>query len=121
MITNKNRPDHHHNSDFPESIARQLNHAAGQLDADTVAALHRARNIALAKQVRHKPVLELAGMHGLYRLMPHSPHQWLAAIILLGAILVSAASYWHHEREHEASHLDIAILTDDMPMEIFID
>ena len=121
MTTNKNQPDYHHNSNSPESIARQLTHAAGQLDSDTVVALQRTRNVALAKQVQHQHVLELAGGHGIYRLMPHSPYQWLAAIILLGAILVSTASYWHHEREHEVSHLDIAILTDDMPMEIFVD
>jgi hypothetical protein len=111
---------HVHDSS-PESIAKLLTIATRELDADTVNALQRARNTALARQPLRKPVLALGNVHGAHWPTPHSAPQWVYAIILLGAILVSVTSYWHHAREHEMSHLDIAILTDDLPMEIFVD
>jgi hypothetical protein len=105
----------------PESIAELLTIATRELDTGTVSRLRRARHIALARQSLRKPVLALGNMHGVHWPIPHSAPQWVYAIILLGAILVSVTSYWHHAREHEMSHLDIAILTDDLPMEIFVD
>ncbi|HEY0666361.1 MAG TPA: DUF3619 family protein [Gallionella sp.] len=115
------RPAKGHPHDIaPESIAKLLSRAAGELDAGTLAALQRAHNIALARQSLHKPVLSLGTAHGIHWPVPHSTSKWkYAATILLAAALVSVASYWHHERD--TSHLDIAILTDDLPMEIFVD
>ena len=117
-----------HPKDFaPESIAKLLTDAAAQLDPGTMTALHHARNAALAKQSLRKPVLALSGEHGAtHRLIPHSAQQWAVVTTLLVAVLVSVAGYWHHGREHDTnhhdmSHLDIAILTDDMPMDVFVD
>jgi len=121
MNMNADQPDNHPQNTAPESIAKLLTSAAGQLDADTVAALRRARNVALARQSLHKPVLALSSGYGTHRLIPHSAQQWTAVAILLIAVLVSVVGYWHHGNEHDMSHLDIAILTDDLPMEIFVD
>jgi len=121
MSTNTKTSDNHQQNIAPESIAKLLSSAAGQLDADTVAALRRARNIALARQKQRKPVLALSSGHGTHWLIPHSAQQWTTVAILLVTLLVGVAGYWHHEHEHDLSHLDVAILTDDLPMEIFVD
>ncbi len=110
----------------PESIARLLTHSAEKIDTKTIEGLRRARNVALNRQSIHKPYFALSSGHTTHLLTPHSPQQWVAAIILLIAVLVSLAGYWHHGAEHDSnhhdmSHLDIAILTDDLPMEIFLD
>lgn len=107
----------------PEQVARLLTRSAQQLDGDTVAALRRARDVALEKQLVGKPVFALSTGRGTHRLMPHSAYQWAATTILLVAILAGGISYWHHAQESEPdiSHLDVAILTDDLPLEVFVD
>lgn len=118
---NQNNTTANTHDSSPESIAKLLTIATRELDAGTVDALQRARNIALARQSLRKPVLALGNVHGVHWPIPHSAPQWVYAIVLLVAILASVTGYWHHAREHEMSHLDIAILTDDLPMEIFVD
>jgi len=110
----------------PESIVKLLTSSAAQLDTETVSALSHARHVALERQSLHQPVFAFSSEYGTHRLIPHSTQQWMATIMLLVALLVSVASYWHHESEqgmnqHDMSYLDIAILTNDLPMEIFVD
>lgn len=110
----------------PESIAKLLTRSADTLDSETTDKLRRARNVALSRQPAHNSVLALSSGNAAHLLIPHTPQQWFATIILLAALLVSLASYWHHGAEPEVnnqdmSHLDLAILTDDLPMEIFLD
>ncbi len=105
----------------PNRIAKLLTHAAEQLDNDTVAALHRARNRALERQAATKPVFTLSAGHHIHWPMPHTIPQWVGTAVLLVTIVAGGISYWHHAHEHEMSHLDIAILTDDMPLEVFVD
>jgi len=121
MNTNTNSPTGHTRDIAPEHIAQLLTRAAQQMDGDTVAALRRARNTALERQSQSKRVFALSTGRGVYWPMPHSAYQWVAIAILLMAALVGGINYWHHIHEREMSHLDIAILTDDLPMEIFID
>jgi len=40
---------------------------------------------------------------------------------LLVAILMFAAGYWQHAQEQQISEIDVAILTDEMPIEVFVD
>lgn len=118
----KNTPSNNNRQPLTmESIAKLLTQATQQLDASTVDALRRARNVALERQLQNKPVFALNTEHGAHWLIPHSTHQWVAAIILLVAILFGGVNYWQHTQEHELAHLDTAILTDDMPLEIFVD
>ena len=118
---NTNSPNNNPRDIAPERIARVLTRAAQQLDDDTVAALRRARNVALQRQSLSKPVFALSTGHSIHWPIPHTIHQWMAMAILLIAALAGGISYWHHAHEREMTHLDIAILTDDLPMEIFID
>lgn len=105
----------------PEAIAGLLTRAAEQLDDDTVAALRRARSLALERQALSQPAFALSTGHSTHWPIPHTIHQWMVMAILLIAALAGGISYWHHAHEREMTHLDIAILTDDLPMEIFID
>ena len=105
----------------PERIARMLTHAVQQLDGHTVAALRRAHNAALEKQSQRKPVFALSAGHGMHWLILHSAHQWAATAILFAVILFGGVQYWEHTHESEVAHLDIAILTDDLPLEVFVD
>lgn len=118
MNTNTDLPN---NGIAPEHIAQLLTRASQQLDGNTTSALHRARNAALGRQSQNKPVFALNTGHGMRWLMPHSTHQWLATIILLVAILLGGLGYWQHAHENDLSNLDAAILTDDLPLEVFVD
>lgn len=112
---------HHPQPVDPQKISELLARASSDLDDNTLAALRRARNLALEHQTSREPALALPAGHGLHWLVPHTPHQWAATAILLIAILVGGVGYWHHATELELSHLDVAILTDELPMEIFVD
>lgn len=105
----------------PKRVAELLTDATNRLDAKTVADLRGARSVALARQAQHRPAYALSAGHGMYWLVPHTAHQWLATAILLVTMLAGAIGYWHHANELESSHLDVAILTDELPMEVFID
>ena len=107
----------------PERIAELLTRSAQQLDDNTVTALSRARHIALQRQLQSKPVFALSTGHEAHWLIPHSAQQWMATIIVLVMILFSGVSYWQsmQAQEPDISRLDIAILTDDLPLEVFVD
>jgi hypothetical protein len=101
-------------------IAKLLTHGTQQLDDNIVSSLRNAREAALQKQRVHAPVFALSATgHHLH--LPHSPRHWLAAAILLAALLIGAASYLNNAQELPGNPLDIAILTDDIPLEAFID
>ena len=104
-----------------EAIAKLLTRATQQLDTGTVTALQRARNIALGRQLQKKHVFALSTGQGAHWLMPHSTHQWVAVAILLVAMLFGGITYVHHTQEHDLAHLDAEILTDDLPLEVFVD
>lgn len=123
MNTNSPNPNNNRQCITPEAITSLLTRSTQQLDICTVEALHRARNIALERQFRKKSVFALnaAPVHGAHWLIPHSTHQWAAAVIVLVTILVGGINYWQHAQEHELSHLDAEILIDDLPLEVFVD
>lgn len=103
----------------PEHVVRHLTRAAQRLDDNTVVSLQRARNMALDKLPLSQPVYSLSVVRGW--LSPHSMHQRVATIILLLAMLFGGLSYWQHMHESELSHLDAAILSDELPLEVFVD
>ena len=104
-----------------EAIGKLLTRAAQQLDSGTVTALRRARDVALERQLQKKHIIALSTGHGTHWLMPHSTHQWVAVAILLVAVLFGGITYVHHAQEHDLTHLDAEILTDDLPLEVFVD
>ncbi len=101
-----------------KSIRNLLDHATDHLDPATAAHLHSARNHALAKQNTR------VAWHGSLACTAREHHRipfWALSILLAGGLLLCTITYWHHAAEHDHSDIDIAILTDDLPVDVYID
>lgn len=102
-----------------------LNRSTHELPPSITGKLRAARQLALQRQkVAHTaPALAWLGEHGF---LLHSPGraqrawQWGAAATLALALAVGYA-YWQHQAVHEHAELDIAILTDDLPVHMYVD
>lgn len=101
-------------------IAQLLTQSARQLDTNTLSALAGARQNALKRQLVRAPAAVLSTGRWTHNLIPHSGQQWLATGLLV-VILVLSAGYWQHTQEQQISELDVAILTDELPIEVFVD
>ena len=99
-------------------VAHLLTRSSEQLDDEIVAALREARTVALQKQRAHAPVFSLSTVgHRAHHLMPHTTNQWVATAILAIALIAGVADYLQQTQVP----LDLDILTDDLPMEVFVD
>jgi hypothetical protein len=109
----------------PEKIAQLLSKSTQQLDGATLSALANARQNALIKQSVRAPVFTLTSasahtsLRWADRLIPHSAQPWIAAGLLV-AILFAGTSYWQHVQEQQINETDVAILTGDLPIEVFV-
>ena len=121
MNMKTNPPNWNYKNIAPERIAQLLSRAAQQLDDRTASALRRARNIALERQSLSSPVFALSTKHGSHWSMSHAAQQFGATITLLIAMLFGGLNYLHHAQENDLSQLDIAILTDELPLEVFVE
>lgn len=105
----------------PEQIKQLLNRSLSRLDQPTLSRLHDARMQALAHYGARSaaPAFAWAGN----RRAPHAHHKsyYGAAVVLLIALLFSVTVYWQQTTEHEVSEVDIAILTDELPIEVYVD
>lgn len=110
----------------PGKIAQLLTQGTRQMDAVTISALVNARQNALKRQSARAPVFTLtpASAHTSARwtdrLLPHSAQPWIAALLLV-AVLIAGTSYWQHVQEQQIDETDVAILTDELPIEVFVD
>jgi len=101
-------------------IAQLLTQNTQRLNAGTLSALAKARQGALQRQNTHEHISVHATGRWAHLLLSLSSHQWLSAG-LLAAMLFIGASYWHQSQEQQIAELDVAILTDDLPIEVFVD
>ncbi len=106
-------------------IGQLLNRSTAQFDNDTLDKLRVARRNALQYQqtAQQAPVSAWLSQHGLiYRHAPHS-HKALSfgMAALLAMILLNGVLYWHYSYEHDHSEIDIAILTDELPVDMYVD
>ena len=109
----------------PGKIAQLLTQSSRQLDDDTTSALANARHNAIKRQLVSAPEVALSTGHWTHSLAPHSGQQWLATGLIVAA-LIFTAGYWqyiHEQRnqEQQISAIDVAILIDDLPIEVFVD
>lgn len=108
----------------PGKITRLLTQGARQLNAVTISALVSARQNALKKQLVRSPAYTLASASSsarwANRMIPHTAQAWVAAGLLV-AILVAGTSYWQNVQEQQIDETDVAILTDELPIEVFVD
>lgn len=110
---------------YINTIKELLDKSSSQLAPHTLENLRSARINALEHQrTQHSvPVLSWLGHQGKQHESFRSSKSlnWLIAA-LLAACLIIVASYWHtHVTEHEISEVDLAILTDDLPIHAFLD
>jgi hypothetical protein len=107
-------------------IKELLNVATSQLSHETLDKLRMARTRAMDRQrIRQSvPVLAwLGGNHSGQNETQHlsKPMLWLIGAVL-AASLITGATYWrNYTIEHDIAEVDIAILIDDMPINVFLD
>ena len=114
----------------PQKVAKLLTQSTRQLDGATLTALVNARQSALKKQLVRAPIFALypAGLHTspgwANRLLPLSAQPWVTTWLaagLLAVALIAGTGYWQHLEEQQINELDVAILTDELPIEVFVD
>jgi hypothetical protein len=102
-----------------------LNSSILQLAQDTLGKLRAARSRALDHQRTRStvPVLAWLGHHGERNDSFHMSNSmsWAVAALFV-ACLISGATFWqNYSSEHEICDVDIAILTDDLPIHVYLD
>jgi Protein of unknown function (DUF3619) len=106
-------------------IKELLDESTLQLTPVTLEKLRNSRSRALAHQRTHSrvPVLAWLGHHGGQHDSFHMSKSmsWAVAALFV-ACLVSGATFWqNYTSEHEICDVDIAILTDDLPIHVYLD
>jgi hypothetical protein len=109
----------------PEPIKQLLNRSLAQLDQSTLASLRASREQALGRYEVHSATLPLfawAGEHTIWKASAprHSGYYWIG-VLLLVVSLFSSIAYWQQTIDSDTSADDIAILTDDLPIQYYID
>lgn len=107
-----------------EKVKRLLNRSVTRLEQPVLERLHDARTQALVRyEARHRasPIVAWAGSFAWGAASTPQKTHILAAAVLLAAVLFGAATYWNQVEDDALSELDIAILTDELPMHIYID
>lgn len=107
-----------------EKIKHLLNRSVTRLDQPVLERLHNARTQALVRyeaRRRASPIVAWAGSFAWSAAGTPQKTHILAAAVLLAAVLFGAATYWNQVEDDALSELDIAILTDELPMHVYID
>jgi hypothetical protein len=101
-----------------KEIGRLLDRSAGQLDRSTLNRLETVRHLALQKQRisgrARDGELSLGRLH-----LPGYAFNWIVAAVVAGLLVINL-SYWNHTFERDHSDIDIAILTDDLPVDVYV-
>jgi hypothetical protein len=105
-------------------IGQLLNRSAAQINKETLDKLHSARRTALKHQCTQQqaPVLAWLTEHGVihHGSTPYHRIYNFGMAVLLVMILFGGALYWQ-QLSNDHSDIDIAILTDDLPVEMYVD
>jgi hypothetical protein len=104
-----------------KEIGRLLDRSANQLNRSTLNGLHAARKNALQNQrVSATTWVNQNGMlHGRLQLSQRALNWIIAGVV--ASLLVINLAYWDRMSEHDHSDIDIQILTDDLPVDMFVD
>jgi hypothetical protein len=106
-------------------IKELLQTSTRQITPATLEKLRGARTRALDHQRVQStiPVLAWLGLNsGKNNTNPMSRLTNLAIIVLFVACLISGVTFWHsYSTEREIGELDVAILTGDLPIHVYLD
>lgn len=105
----------------PNKITRLLNQSARQLDEHTLSVLQQARAKAMQRQAASAHTLKLAGVPLTELLVPHSMRQWIVTGLLALALVVGAGMWWQNLHHQQLIDTDVELLTDELPIEVFVD
>ncbi len=102
-------------------IAQLLDRSANQLNRSTLNELHAARQRALEHQrVSTSGWVSRNGtLHGHLHLSQRALNWVIAAIV--ASLLVINLTYWERAFDHDHSDIDVQILTDDLPVDMYVD
>jgi hypothetical protein len=107
----------------PNSIKQLLNRSVSKIDRNTIESLRSSRNQALQRhrELQHAPVQAWLTHHGLWAGGSHSHHKQIywALIVIFAACLFTGITYIQHD--HDRSDVDIELLTDDLPVDAYVD
>ena len=107
----------------PDSIKQLLNRSVSGLDRGTIENLRSSRNLALQRhrELQHAPVQAWLTHHGFWTGNSHShqKHVYFALVVLFAACLFSGIAYIQHDHDH--SDVDIELLTDDLPVDAYVE
>lgn len=106
-----------------EKIKYILNRSAARLELPVLVRLRNARVLTLERyEARHaSPTFAWAGNFTSNTTGTPQKIHFLATAVLLAALLLGAVTYYNHVANDDTSDVDIAILTDDLPMHVYID
>lgn len=104
-----------------KEIGRLLNQGANQLERSTLNGLRKARKQALHNQRVEAPIWvnQNGVLQGQLQLSQRALNWIIVAVV--ASLLVINLTYWDRTYEHDHSDVDIAILTDDLPVDMFVD
>jgi len=109
-----------------KSVKRLLNRSTTDLEQSVLVKLRCAREQALARLNARSttPIFAWAeswfgtgDMSGSHR----SHYYWAIAILLMACLFSTVTHLERSAEHHEVSKLDLAILTDDLPLEMYAD
>ena len=97
-----------------DAIRQLLNRSLGQLDQPTLASLRKAREQTLLHHAH-------SGGHARWKLgaRRNAAVTWFATLLLVVSLFGGVTYYW--QQTHDNSDIDLAILTDDMPIDVYVD
>ncbi len=106
----------------PDAVRQLLNRSLAQLDQDTLSRLRSARELALQRASAH-PASRLRAWFGV-RVNPaffwrHAMATRLAGALLVACLVGGAGYYWQQTNDN-GDEADIAILTDDLPINYYV-
>ncbi len=109
----------------PEAVKQLLNRSLAQLDQPTLANLREARMHALeryeARRVMNPSLAWISDhIHWHASTHHHRTQFWIAAVLIV-ACLLGGIAYWQQTTDNDTSDVDIEILTDDLPIHVYVD
>lgn len=105
---------------------QHLDRSTSQLESDTIDKLISARRIALQAQndyAQRTPVVAWLYEHGIVGQHSHNKRSVLnlGLAALFAIVMIGGFTYWQNHQNHIQSNVDIAILTDELPVNMYVD